>query len=102
MRNICYHLVKLLLLPFFSYDFGANCTVLFFTICLLLINNLSFLHQTLFLKNILLIAFTAKAISAVFYGYLFKTGLLLGNDSYMYFQEGNLVFSTLKEHPLMF
>lgn len=75
---------------------------LFFTICLLLINNLSFFTSNTLSKNILLIAFTAKAISAVFYGYLFKTGLLLGNDSYMYFQEGNLVFSTLKEHPLMF
>lgn len=47
-------------------------------------------------KKVLLIGFGLKVISAILFGYFFRTGILTGGDTYMYFDDGNIIYSTLK------
>lgn len=69
-------------------------------ICLLLlffiIGNKRFFKSDSISKQVLLIGFSLKAFSAVLFGYFYKSGMLTGGDTYLYFDDGNIVYSAVK------
>lgn len=73
--------------------------ILYFILFLFIINNKRFFKSDSISKNILLLSFSLKALSALIFGYLFKSGILTGNDTLMYFNDSNIIYSSLKENP---
>lgn len=53
-------------------------------------------------KKVLLVGFSLKAISAILFGYFYKTGILTGGDTYMYFNDANVIFNTFKTDPFIY
>jgi hypothetical protein len=69
-------------------------------VCLLLlflvIGNKRFFKSDSISKQVLLIGFALKAFSAVLFGYFYKSGMLTGGDTYLYFDDGNIAYSAVK------
>ncbi|MDB5225946.1 MAG: hypothetical protein JWN78_139 [Bacteroidota bacterium] len=76
--------------------------IICFLVLLLLIGNKRFFKSGSITKQILLIGFSLKAFSAILFGYLYKAGLLTGGDTYLYFDDGNIVYSALKADPFIY
>lgn len=73
-----------------------------FLLLLLIIGSRHFFKSTTISKQILLIGFSLKAFSAILFGYLYKSGMLNGGDTYMYFDDGNIIYETLKIDPFIY
>lgn len=75
-------------------------------ICLLLlffiIGNKRFFKSESIGKQVLLIGFSLKAFSAILFGYFYKSGMLTGGDTYLYFDDGNIVYNALKTDPFTY
>lgn len=76
--------------------------ILYFLPLFLIIANKRFFKFPSISKKVLLIGFTLKVLSAFLFGYLFKSGILMGGDTFMYFDDGNIIFNTLKTEPLTY
>lgn len=76
--------------------------ILFFTLFVLIILNKRFFSNPSIAKQILIIGFSLKAFSAILFGYFFKAGILNGGDTYMYFEDGNIIYNTLKVDPFIY
>ena len=76
--------------------------LVYFSLLLLLIGNKKFFKSKTITKQILLIGFSLKAFSAILYGFLFKTNILNGTDTLLFFNDGNIVYSSLKEDPFTY
>lgn len=73
---------------------------IYYIFFLFIISNKHFFKSASISKNILILGFSLKAFSALIFGYLFKSGILTGNDTLMYFNDGNIIYSSLRENPL--
>jgi hypothetical protein len=49
-----------------------------------------------------LIGFSLKAFSAILFGYLFKTRMITGGDTFLYFDDANIIYNTLKIDPFVY
>ncbi len=76
--------------------------IAYFLFFLLIIGNTRFFTCSSVSKRILFVAFSLKAFCAILYGYLFRSGLLTGDDTYLYFYNGNVVYGALKSNPLIY
>jgi hypothetical protein len=76
--------------------------ILFFTFFVLIIFSKRFFSNPSITKHVLLIGFSLKAFSAILFGYFYKTGILTGGDTYMYFDDGNIIYNTLKTDPFIY
>lgn len=76
--------------------------VAYFLFFLLLIGNKRFFRSESIPKQILLIGFSLKAFSAILFGYFYKNGILTGGDTYLYFDDGNIIYNTLKTDPFIY
>lgn len=76
--------------------------VICFVLLALVINSKRFFKSSSISKNILLIGFSLKALSAVLFGYLYKIHLLTGNDTYLYFDDANIVHSAMAQNPFVY
>ena len=70
--------------------------ILFVLLFSIIIGSNYFFTNNSISKKILLIGFSLKVISAILFGYFYKVGLLTGGDTYMYFNDGNIIYGTLK------
>jgi hypothetical protein len=68
----------------------------FFLLLLLIIGNKRFFSSASISKNLLYTGFSLKVFSAMLFGYFYKSGMLTGGDTYLYFDDGNIVYSALK------
>lgn len=50
----------------------------------------------------MLIGFSLKAFSAILFGYLFKSGMITGGDTFLYFDDANIIYNTLKTDPFIY
>jgi len=73
-----------------------------FILLLLLISSKRFFKVNSVSKRALLIYFSLKAFSALFFGYFYKTGMLTGSDTYIYFYDGDIVYSAFKTDPFTY
>lgn len=69
--------------------------VFYFLLLLMIIGSKQFFKSESISKEILMTAFSLKVFGGLIYGYLFKNGILSGDDSYLFFDNGNVVFSAL-------
>lgn len=76
--------------------------ILYFLPLFLIIANKRFFKSESISKKVLLIGFTLKVFSAILFGYLFKSGMLTGGDTFMYFDDGNIIYNTLKTDPFTY
>ncbi|MFN8284849.1 MAG: hypothetical protein U0U67_16620 [Chitinophagales bacterium] len=76
--------------------------IICFVLLLLIINSKRYFKSASISKNILLIGFSIKAFSAILFGYLFKTGMLSGGDTYIYFDDANIVHSAMFLNPFVY
>lgn len=76
--------------------------ILYFLPLLLIIANKRFFKSDSISKKVLLIGFTLKVFSAILFGYFFKFGILNGGDTFMYFDDGNIIYNTLKSEPFTY
>ncbi|MBK8353732.1 MAG: hypothetical protein IPL21_19395 [Saprospirales bacterium] len=76
--------------------------LVFFMILLLVINSKRYFKSASISKNVLLIGFSLKAFSAILFGYLFKTRMLSGGDTYVYFDDANIVHSAMLQNPFIY
>lgn len=74
----------------------------YFLLLLLIIGNKRFFKSDSISKQVLLVGFSLKAFSALLFGYFYKSGVLLGSDTYTYFNDGNIIFSALKSDPFTY
>jgi len=49
-----------------------------------------------------LVGFSLKAFSAILFGYLFKSGMITGGDTFLYFDDANIIYNTLKTDPFVY
>jgi hypothetical protein len=49
-----------------------------------------------------LVGFSLKAFSAILFGYLFKTRMITGGDTFLYFDDANIIYNTLKIDPFVY
>lgn len=76
--------------------------IAYFLFFILLIGNTRYFKSTSISKNSLFLAFSLKVFCAVLYGYLFSNGFLTGEDTFLYFQNGNVVYNALNLEPLTY
>ncbi len=67
-----------------------------------LINSKWFFNSTTISKKVLLVGFAIKVISAILFGYLYKSRTLSGGDTFMYFDDADIVYQTLKIDPFIY
>lgn len=70
--------------------------IAYFLFFLLIISNKHFFKADSISKKVLLVGFCMKAFCAILYGYVFKNGVLTGDDTWIYFEDGNIAYSALK------
>ena len=70
--------------------------ILFVLLFSIIIGSNYFFTNNSISKKVLLVGFSLKVISAILFGYFYRVGLLTGGDTYMYFDDGNIIYSTLK------
>lgn len=76
--------------------------IFFFLLLFWIIGSKYFFQSKTISKQILLLGFTLKALSALLFGYFFKTGILTGGDTYLYFNDSAVVYNTLFTDPMIF
>ena len=76
--------------------------ILYFIPLLLIIASGRFFKSNSIPKNVLLIGFSLKAFSAILFGYFYKTGMLSGGDTFLYFNDGNIIYDTFKIDPFIY
>ncbi len=69
--------------------------IICYILLLWVIYNKRFFKATSISKSILVIGFSLKALSAILFGFLFKSSLITGNDTFMYMHDANIVYSSL-------
>ncbi len=74
----------------------------FFLLLLFIINSTRFFKTDSISRQVLLVGFSLKAFSAILFGYLYKSGMLRGSDTYTYFNDGNIVYNALKSDPFTY
>lgn len=75
------------------------CIFLFF--CLVIKSKYFFTSSTIS-KKVLLLGFILKAASSLLFGYLFSLKILSGRDTFMYLDDANIVYSSLKTNPYIY
>lgn len=76
--------------------------IVYFILLLLIIRSKRFFKSASISKNVLLIGFTLKAFSAILFGYMFKTHVISGGDTYTYFDDANIVHSAMFKNPFVY
>jgi hypothetical protein len=76
--------------------------IAYFLFFLLLIGSRKYFRSATIPKQILLLGFSMKAFSAILFGYFYKAGILTGGDTYLYFDDGNIVYSALSIDPFIY
>lgn len=76
--------------------------LLYFSLILLIIGSKRFFTSSSISKQMLMIGFSLKAFSALLFGYFYKSGMLTGNDTYLYFFDGDIVYQSLKSDPFIY
>lgn len=76
--------------------------IVYFVLFLLLISNKRIFASRSISKNILLVGFSLKVFSALLFGFFFRNGILTGNDTFLYFYDGEIVFDALKNDPFTY
>lgn len=76
--------------------------IVWFVILLLVVANKRFFKSDSISKQVLLIGFILKAFSALLFGFFFKSGMLSGSDTFMYFDDGNIIYNTLQTDPFIY
>jgi hypothetical protein len=76
--------------------------IVYFVFFLYFISNSNYFNTSSISKNWWMIIFSSKVFSALIYGYLFISGIIIGNDTYAFFYDSDIVFSALKNAPLTY
>lgn len=76
--------------------------LVYFILLFLIIGSKRFFVSESISKNLLFIGFSLKVFSAMLFGYLFKSGILNGIDTYMYFYDGNIIYDALQSDPFTY
>jgi|GEM_PF-1035728 hypothetical protein len=76
--------------------------IIFVACLMLIINSKWFFTSKSISKKVLLVGFSLKAFSAILFGFLYKSRILAGGDTFMYFNDGNIIYNALKEDPFVY
>lgn len=82
--------------------FEIICPIFYFLLLFFIIANNRIFKSSTISRNILLIGFSLKAFSAILFGYLFKSGMITGGDTFLYFDDANIIYNTLKTDPFVY
>ena len=76
--------------------------LVYFILLLLIIANKRFFKSDSISKKVLLIGFSLKVFSAMLFGYFYRSGMLTGGDTFLYFDDGNIIYNTFKTDPFIY
>ena len=76
--------------------------VLAFLCFTLIIANTRFFDTPALSKKLMLTVYCLKAGVALLYGYFYRSGLLTGGDTFLYFIDGNVIYKTFWTNPLIY
>ena len=74
----------------------------YFLLFLFLISNKRLFPIPSISRNVLYIGFSLKVFSALLFGFFFRNGILTGNDTFLYFYDGEIIYKTLKTDPFIY
>lgn len=78
------------------------CPIFYFLLLFFIIANNRIFKSSTISRNILLFGFTLKAFSAILFGYLFKSRIITGGDTFLYFDDADIIYNTLKADPFVY
>lgn len=76
--------------------------IVYFILFLFIVSNRKYFKTNSVDNKWWMLIFSSKVFSAVIYGYFFITGIVIGNDTFSFFYDADIVFSALKKAPLTY